>query len=197
MPSPIVLPQNKPKSCFEIFIVFTLLALQGFGGVISITQRILVEQKRWISQEEFLELFSVAQLLPGPNVCNLSLAIGDRFFGRSGAFSALAGMMVLPIIIVLIVYQSYGYFSDNELVVGAIRGMSVVAGGMTLGTALRLVSGLKSGVMRYELLLILAVSVFALVGIFRIPIYIVILLIGGSAVIATYRILLRRDTEVK
>ncbi len=105
--------------------------------------------------------------------------------------------MVLPIVIVLIVYQSYGYFSDNELVVGAIRGMSVVAGGMTLGTALRLVSGLKSGVMRYQLLLILAVSVFVLVGIFRIPIYIVILLIGGSAVIATYRTLLVRDTAVK
>ena len=76
---------NRPKSKMDLFLSFTWLALQGFGGVLAVVQRVLVEEKRWMSKEQFVEDWAVAQIMPGPNVVNLSLMLGDRFFGLRGA----------------------------------------------------------------------------------------------------------------
>lgn len=92
---------QRPASPAQLFIAFTLLALQGFGGVLAIAQRVLCEQRRWLTQQEFLEMLSVGQVLPGPNVCNVALMVGDRFFGLRGALAALAGMMMVPLVLVL------------------------------------------------------------------------------------------------
>ena len=70
-----------PRSPGELMRVFSALALQGFGGVLPIAQRELVERRQWLTREEFAETLSVGQVLPGPNIVNLSLMIGDRFFG--------------------------------------------------------------------------------------------------------------------
>ena len=70
----------RPESPRDLFISFTWLALQGFGGVLAVVQREMVEKKRWISADQFLEDWAVAQVLPGPNVINLALMIGDRHF---------------------------------------------------------------------------------------------------------------------
>ena len=80
----------------------TWLALQGFGGVLTVVQRELVEKKRWMTREEFVEEWAVAQIMPGPNVVNLSLMIGARYFGFKGAMAALAGMLTAPLVIVLL-----------------------------------------------------------------------------------------------
>src|SRR5690606_6862993 len=82
-----------PRSLTELFVTFTLLALQGFGGVLAVARRSLVEQKRWLTREEFVELLSLSQLLPGANIVNMSLIVGDRSFGWRGALAALSGMM--------------------------------------------------------------------------------------------------------
>ena len=83
----------QPKSLTDLFVSFTLLALQGFGGVLAVVQRELVEKKRWMTREEFVEEWAVAQIMPGPNVVNLSLMVGGRYFGLKGAMAALAGML--------------------------------------------------------------------------------------------------------
>ena len=90
-----------PGSPGELFSVFTRLALQGFGGVLPIAQRELVERERWLTREQFLELLAVAQVMPGPNVVNLALIFGDRAFGLRGALTALTGMLLLPLGVVL------------------------------------------------------------------------------------------------
>jgi hypothetical protein len=74
----------------ELFRAFNRLALQGFGGVLPVAQRELVERQRWLSREQFVETLSLGQVLPGPNIVNLALMIGDRFFGLRGAIG-LAG----------------------------------------------------------------------------------------------------------
>ena len=74
-----------PASCAQLFTAFTRLALQGFGGVLPVAQHELVERLGWVDRDEFLRILSVAQVLPGPNVVNLSLMIGDRFFGGVAA----------------------------------------------------------------------------------------------------------------
>ena len=88
--APAALP---PASPTDLFLVFNGLALRGFGGVLPFAQRTLVEDRAWMSNDEFVEMLALAQVLPGPNICNLALMVGDRFFGLRGAFAALAGMI--------------------------------------------------------------------------------------------------------
>lgn len=81
--------RNSPKSKTDLFVSFTILALQGFGGVLAVVQRELVDKKQWLTNDEFVEDWSVAQILPGPNVVNLALMIGGRCWhcwcpGRAG-----------------------------------------------------------------------------------------------------------------
>ena len=100
-------PLARPESPKDLFIAFTLLALQGFGGVLAVAQRVLCDQRRWLTREQFVEILAIGQVLPGPNVCNVALMVGDRFFGWRGAFAALAGMMAVPLVIVLVVTAVY------------------------------------------------------------------------------------------
>jgi chromate transporter len=132
-----------PRSKTELFIAFTWLALQGFGGVLAVTQRELVERRRWLSKEQFVELSSLSQVLPGPNVINLSLMFGDRHFGWRGALVAVAGMLGAPLLIVLGLAAIYAQFRTVPQVAGALRGMGAVASGLILSTAFRLAPTLK------------------------------------------------------
>ena len=83
-------PLNSPRSKTDLFVTFTFLALQGFGGVLTVVQREVVERKRWMTPAQFLEDWAVAQILPGPNVVNFCLMLGSRHFGLLGHYHALA-----------------------------------------------------------------------------------------------------------
>jgi chromate transporter len=135
---------RQPASCGELFFAFNRLALQGFGGVIAVAQHALVDRERWLSREQFLEMLSVSQVLPGPNVVNLSMMIGDRFFGWRGACAALAGMLVMPLVIVLALAAIYAGYAHHPVVSGALRGMGAVSAGLMFGTALKLASNWRT-----------------------------------------------------
>ncbi len=136
-------PLAQPSSPKDLFVAFTALALQGFGGVLAVAQRVLCEQKRWLTKEQFLEILAIGQVLPGPNVCNVALMVGDRFFGWRGAFAALAGMMAVPLAIVLLVTAVYAQYALQPAVAGALKGMGAVAAGLIVGTALKLAAALR------------------------------------------------------
>ena len=171
----------RPSSEKELFVAFTLLALQGFGGVLAVAQRVLCEQRRWLTREEFVEILAVAQVLPGPNVCNLALMIGDRFFGWRGAFAALAGMMAVPLVIVLLLTALYAEYSMNLAVSGALRGMGAVSAGLIVGTGLKLVGALRTSPMQAPVCAALLVSAFAAVALLRWPVVWIILALGVVA----------------
>ena len=105
--------RRQPRSLSDLFWSFSGLALQGFGGVLAVVQRELVERKRWMTCEEFVEDWAVAQILPGPNVVNLSLMIGGRYFGLRGALVALAGMLVFPLMILLVLAALFAGVADH------------------------------------------------------------------------------------
>src|SRR4051812_20247646 len=123
-------PLPRPQSLSDFFVSFTLLALQGFGGVLAVVQRELVERKRWLTQEEFVEDWAVAQIMPGPNVVNLSLMIGGRYFGLPGAIAALGGLLALPLVLVLALAVLHDRFADSPQVAGALHGMAAVSAGL-------------------------------------------------------------------
>ncbi len=176
-----------PESKTDLFVSFTLLALQGFGGVLAIVQRELVEKKHWLTREEFLEDWAVAQILPGPNVVNLSLMIGDRYFGMRGALAALAGMLALPLVIVIAIAALFAGVSDVPQVQGALRGMGAVASGLITATGLKLIGALKSNVMGPVVCAVLAALTFIAVAWLRVPLTWVLLACGTVACTWAYQ----------
>jgi chromate transporter len=168
----------RPSSPTELFLTFTWLALQGFGGVLAITQRVLCENKRWLTREQFVEILAIAQVLPGPNVVNVSLMLGDRFFGWRGAFAALGGMLALPMVLVLLLTALYAEYAHIAEVAGALRGMGAVAAGMIVGTALRLVSSLRGNPLGPIATTTLAVAAFIAVALLRWPLVWVLVGLG-------------------
>jgi chromate transporter len=175
-------PDPRPSSHADLFITFTLLALQGFGGVLAVAQRELCERKRWLTHEEFVEVLSIAQVLPGPNVVNVSLMIGDRYFGWRGAMAALAGMMTVPLVIVLIAAAAYVHYANVPMVAGALRGMGAAAGGLIIGTALRLAGTLRGNPLGGWITSGLAAATFVAVALLRWPLAWVLLALGGIGV---------------
>jgi chromate transporter len=168
-------PLNHPRSKTDLFISFTLLALQGFGGVLAVVQRVLVEEKRWMTREQFVEDWAVAQIMPGPNVVNLSLMIGGRYFGLAGALAGLAGMLTAPLIVVLLLATAFGGVSDAVWAQGALRGMGAVSAGLIAAVGLKLISALRSNPMGMPVCIALAFASFMGVGVMRWPLAYVLL----------------------
>ena len=178
---------QRPTSLADLYISFTLLALQGFGGVLAIVQRELVERKRWLTMEEFVEDWAVAQILPGPNVVNLSLMIGHRHFGLPGAMTALAGMLSIPLLIVVLLAVVYAQFAQHPEVVGALRGMSAVTAGLIIATALKLLPAVKNNPLGSGLSLFFSALCFIGIAFFRWPLAYVLLVLGGLTCTLVYR----------
>jgi chromate transporter len=176
-----------PTSLSDLFWSFNKLALQGFGGVVAVVQRELVEKKQWLTRDEFLEDWAVAQILPGPNVVNLSLMIGDRYFGMRGALVALAGMLTFPLLIVLALAALFAGVADSPGIQGALRGMGAVAAGMIAATGLKLLTALKANTMGATVCIALAAITFIAIAILRVPLVWVLLGVGGVASGWAYR----------
>lgn len=179
---------NRPASRADLFLSFTWLALQGFGGVLAVVQRELVEKKRWMTREQFIEDWAVAQIMPGPNVVNLSLMIGGRYFGLSGALVALAGMLAAPLVVVLVLAALYGSVAETATAQNALRGMGAVAAGLITATGIKLIGALDKNAMGMGLCIALAALTFVAIALLRWPLLWVLLGIGGGACLWAYRV---------
>lgn len=195
VPPPPAEQRAQPRSLTDLFISFSILALQGFGGVLAVVQRELVERKRWMTREEFVEEWAVAQIMPGPNVVNLSLMIGGRYFGLRGALVALAGMLTFPLIVVLALALVYAQFADNPNVAGALRGMGAVAAGLITATGLKLFGALKKHPLGVPACIVLGLASFAAIALLRWPLAWVLLGLGGLSCVLTYRKLQSAETS--
>jgi chromate transporter len=180
-------PRVHPDSLRDLFVSFTWLALQGFGGVLAIMQRELVEHKRWLTDEEFVEDWAVAQIMPGPNVVNLSLMVGGRFFGLRGALTALAGMLAAPLVVVLVLALLYAHWAGQPGVAGALRGMGAVTAGLIGATGLRLTGALRTNVLGRPACLGIAVCAFLAVAVLRVPLGWVLCGLGTLSFALAYR----------
>jgi chromate transporter len=181
------LPRPQPKSLTDLFLSFNWLALQGFGGVLAVVQRELVEKKGWMTREEFIEEWAVAQIMPGPNVINLALMIGDRYFGLRGAMVALAGMLAAPTLVVLSLALLYAHYSQMPAVGQALRGMGAVAAGLIAATGFKLIGALKKHPLGLPLCAALGLLCFVAIALLRWPLVYVLLSLGLVACVLTYR----------
>jgi chromate transporter len=189
MSSPLSAPAapSRPASLRALFIAFTWLALQGFGGVLAVVQRELVERKQWLTQEEFVEDWAVAQVLPGPNVVNLALMFGGRMFGLAGALTALAGLVAVPLVVVVLLAVLHGRFAANPAVEGALRGMGAVSAGLIGALGLKLASALATNPVPPAWSIAIGITGFILIALLQVPLLYVMLVLGGLGCVLAWR----------
>ncbi len=184
---PALAPRVQPKSPADLFLSFTVLALQGFGGVLAVAQRELVERKRWMTNEEFVEEWSVAQIMPGPNIINLSIMLGSRYFGLRGALAAVLGMLTAPMLVVLLIALLYARFAEHPGVAGALRGMGAVAAGLIIAVGLKLFPALRNNALGLGSCIVFGLLCFTAIAVLRWPLAYVLLGLGALACLAAYR----------
>ena len=116
-----------------MFLAFLGVGLSGFGGVLPFARRMLVDRKGWMTELDFTETLSLCQSLPGPNIVNLSVVVGSRYAGVKGALACLAGLIVAPVAIVIVLaalndrFGAIGRAPDMLLALGAAAAGLVAA----------------------------------------------------------------------
>jgi chromate transporter len=153
----------------DLFLGFALISLCGFGGVLAWSRRILVEERRWMSADEFNDAYALCQFLPGPNVVNLSVVFGRRIRGVVGALIALVGLLAPPFIIVLLISLLYSRFGESGALQRALLGMAAAAAGLVMGTCAKMAKPLLRD--RLALGPLIALATFVSIGVVRWPLY--------------------------
>lgn len=157
---------NRP-GLVKIFLVFQIIAMQSFGGVLPIARRDLVEKHEWLSADEFTELLGICQFLPGPNISNLSIAVGKKLQGSPGALCAMAGLYALPLLICLLIAKLYQALGDVSMLHDSLSGIASVAAGLITAMAIKMFYPLWQSRRWTSLLLCLATVI--LIGLLRLP----------------------------
>ncbi len=132
-PSPPPIPTHA-----ELFLHFMWAGVRGFGGVFVMGRRMIVEETRWLTPDEFIELLGLGQFLPGPNIVNLSVILGARFHGWTGSVAALSGIVAAPSLIAVGLAALYVRFSDMPMVAHVMGAVAPAASGLILGSAIKM-----------------------------------------------------------
>ena len=126
-----------------IAAVFFELGVISFGGGLSgWMHRAFVVRRRWIDEATFFPALAFAQLMPGANVVNLAILIGQRLRGAPGAVAAVCSLLVGPCLILAGLMAGYAAVHDHPSVLAALAGMAAGAVGLTVATG---VLGLRKG----------------------------------------------------
>ncbi len=125
-------PTPVRPTLLELLRAFTQVSLSGFGGALPWSRRMIVERKRWMTNEEFNETFALSQFLPGPNTINFSVVFGSRFGGAPGAAVALLGLLGPPLVIVTVLAVLYERYGDIATLGHILAGIAAAAAGLLI-----------------------------------------------------------------
>ncbi|MGU3539169.1 chromate transporter [Methylobacterium sp. A54F] len=176
-------PGDAPPSTAQLFGGFLVLGLTGFGGVLPLARRMLVEDRRWLTEAEFTDLLGLCQFLPGGNIINLSVATGLRFRGPLGALAALTGLIAAPTAIVLALGVVYDRLHDDPRIRHLFAGLAAAAAGLLVAMALKVARPLR----RDRSGLVLAALCCAAVAWLRLPLVPVLLVLAPLSIAAAAR----------
>jgi chromate transporter len=151
----------------DLFLGFLEIGLSGFGGVLPWARRVLVERRRWLTESEFVEVLSLGQTLPGPNVINASVVVGARFHGAVGSALAVAGLLFAPVAIVLLLAVLYDHYSHLDVMRRIFAGVAAAAAGLVLAAGVKMTISLP----RTTPVIALAACTFVAAALLRLPLY--------------------------
>jgi len=123
----IALPPPRP-SLSELFVAYALISLYGFGGVLAWSRRMMVEERRWLTPEQFNEAYALCSFLPGPNIVNFSVIFGSRVRGPLGGLVALVGLLGPPMMLIIVIGALYAHYGDLPALRRALIGVTAAAG---------------------------------------------------------------------
>ncbi|MDE2440624.1 MAG: chromate transporter [Betaproteobacteria bacterium] len=126
-----------------LFLGFSSVGLSGFGGVLPFARRMLVDERHWMTGEEFNAQLGLCQFLPGPNVINLAVVVGKRYQGLLGAIVAPFGLLAGPLVVVLLLALIYDRYGSQPLAQGMLRGIAAAGCGLLFATAWRMGGAIK------------------------------------------------------
>ncbi len=173
--SPQPSPAAPPPSLAELFIAFATISLSGFGGVLAWSRRMMVEERQWLTAEQFNETYAVCSFLPGGNILNFSVILGARFRGAPGALAAAAGLMGPPLLLVIIIAAIYAHYGDLPALRRALTGVASAAAGLMLATVAKMARPLFQN--RAVTRPLIALATFAAIGVMQWPLPLVLLVI--------------------
>jgi chromate transporter len=153
----------------ELFIAFSLISVSGFGGVLYWSRRMMVDERKWLTAEEFNEAYALCNFLPGPNIVNFSVVFGRQVGGTVGALVALLGLLGPPFLLVTLLGLIYAHFGEIAALQRVLAGVAAAAAGLTISTGLKMAEPLLRE--RPGFVHGVAVAAFLSVGILRWPIY--------------------------
>lgn len=162
----------------DLFMGFFMAGISGFGGVLPFARRMIVEERRWLTPAEFTDMWSLCQFLPGPNIINMSLALGMRYRGFPGAVACVLGLVGAPFLIMVgigALYTQYGYVPEVRAV---LRGIAAVAAGLFVAMAFKMAGSTRDR----SWLMVFAVLAFAGIGLARLPLATVLLTLAPLSI---------------
>ncbi|HEX6136557.1 MAG TPA: chromate transporter [Casimicrobiaceae bacterium] len=171
-----------------LFASFLKMGLLGFGGVLPWARRVIVDERGWLGDREFAELIGFCQVLPGPNVVNLSVIIGARTHGALGSLIAVSGILLVPVGVMLLIAVFYASVAHDPLARNAIAGASAAAAGLILGTGVRLLLQTRPPLRG----LLTGGAAFVTIGVLQWPLLPVVLVLIVAGVAAEWRASRRR-----
>ena len=169
-----------PPGILELFVAFGSMSLSGFGGVLPWARRVMVEQRRWMTAEEFNEAFSLSQFLPGPNIVNFSVVFGSRIRGAAGAAAALIGLMGPPVIIVTLLGVLYAQYGNLEWLQRILAGIAAAAAGLIIAVVAKMARPLFTA--RLDFAPFVALAAFVAIGLLRWPLPLVLLVLAPLSI---------------
>ena len=125
-------------SLSELFIAYALISLYGFGGVLAWSRRMMVEERRWLTPEQFNEAYALCSFLPGPNIVNFSVIFGSRVRGPLGGLVALVGLLGPPMALIVIIGALYAHYGDLPALRRALIGVTAAAAGLIMSTVAKM-----------------------------------------------------------
>jgi len=171
-----------PVTQGALFAAFLKIGLTGFGGVLPLAHRVLVNERRWLSERGFVDALSLCQFLPGPNVVNLSIVVGQRYRGVAGSLMAFTGLVAVPLVIVLalgILYTEYGKAPVVDRILG---GVSAAAAGLVWAMGAQMARTFA----RIPRAVIFAALAFVGLGVLQLPILPLVAVLAPASVLAAW-----------
>ena len=131
-------PRDGRAGLLDLFLAFSQISLSGFGGAINWAHNVLVQRRHWMNDEDFTETLSLCQFMPGPNIVNFAMCLGQRQHGLLGALAALAGVVTGPLFIFIALGLLYTRYGQIEVIHGILSGISAAAAGFIISIGIRL-----------------------------------------------------------
>lgn len=162
---------------FKTFFKIGLFTIGGGYAMIPLIRSEVVEKKKWMSEEEFLDILAMSQALPGIFAVNFSIYIGQRLRGLRGSLALVLGVILPSFLIILAVAMFFVNFAENRVVAAVFKGMRPAVVALLAGPCVSLARSAGISLTNVWLPIFTALAIW-LLGVS--PVYVIVLVAVGG-----------------